>query len=149
MCDRLFDKHRIGRQQASKDINAYLNDIAPGNLQYDKYLKGYVPTPHFAPKLTTGTADQTHPFGFPNTFPAKSPEIRPQTRTNTRISPCVSMRRHILHAGMIYALASNNRVLAWPINIQINTGDKPMSAAYPTRSLSRPNVPTKMSLFLT
>ncbi|MEB0139129.1 MULTISPECIES: helix-turn-helix transcriptional regulator [unclassified Undibacterium] len=60
---RLTTKHLcnsfgIGRQQASKDINAYLNDIAPGNLQYDKYLKGYVPTPQFVPKLTTGTADE-------------------------------------------------------------------------------------------
>ena len=48
----------IGRQQASKDINAYLRDIAPGNLLYDKYLKGYIPSQSFAPKLTTGTADE-------------------------------------------------------------------------------------------
>ena len=31
----------IGRQQASKDINTYLQDIAPENLIYDKHLKGY------------------------------------------------------------------------------------------------------------
>lgn len=39
-------------------INAYLRDIAPGNLLYDKYLKGYIPSKDFAPKLTTGTADE-------------------------------------------------------------------------------------------
>lgn len=60
---RLTTKHLcnsfgIGRQQASKDINAYLREIAPGNLEYDKHLKGYKPSANFKPKLTTGTADE-------------------------------------------------------------------------------------------
>ena len=60
---RLTTKHLcnsfgIGRQQASKDINAYLREIAPGNLEYDKHLKGYKPSASFKPKLTTGTADE-------------------------------------------------------------------------------------------
>ena len=46
----------IGRQQASKDINFYSRDIAPGNIEYDKYLKGYRPTATFAPRGTRGTA---------------------------------------------------------------------------------------------
>jgi len=48
----------IGRQQASKDINTYLADIAPGNLVYDKQLKGYKPSDSFIPKLTSGHADE-------------------------------------------------------------------------------------------
>ncbi|MCJ7958166.1 MAG: WYL domain-containing protein [Pseudomonas sp.] len=39
----------ISRQQASKHINTYINDLAPNNLIYDKFLKGYVPTPEFKP----------------------------------------------------------------------------------------------------
>ena len=56
--NHLCNSFGIGRQQASKDINLYLKDVAPGNLIYDKYLKGYKPTENFAPKLTTGTADE-------------------------------------------------------------------------------------------
>jgi predicted DNA-binding transcriptional regulator YafY len=48
----------IGRQQASRDINIYARDIAPGNIQYDKYLKGYRPTDAFEPRVTRGTADE-------------------------------------------------------------------------------------------
>ncbi|MEM1111823.1 MAG: WYL domain-containing protein [Pseudomonadota bacterium] len=54
----LCDTFGIGRQQASKDINNYLREVAPGNLVYDKYLKGYKPTPGFQPKVTAGLADE-------------------------------------------------------------------------------------------
>lgn len=47
----------IGRQQASKDINAYLAK-AEGNLVYDKHLKGYKPGPDFKPCFTRGVADE-------------------------------------------------------------------------------------------
>ncbi|MEO0437703.1 MAG: WYL domain-containing protein [Pseudomonadota bacterium] len=48
----------IGRQQASKDINHYAREIAPGNLEYDKFLKGYKPTTSFDPRVTKGTAEE-------------------------------------------------------------------------------------------
>jgi predicted DNA-binding transcriptional regulator YafY len=54
----LCDTFGIGRQQASKDINNYMRDIGPGNLQYDKFLKGYKPTPAFEPRVTQGLADE-------------------------------------------------------------------------------------------
>ncbi|MBN7798075.1 helix-turn-helix transcriptional regulator [Parahaliea mediterranea] len=54
----LCDTFGIGRQQASKDINNYIRDIGPGNLEYDKYLKGYKPTPGFQPRVTRGLADE-------------------------------------------------------------------------------------------
>jgi len=54
----LCDTFGIGRQQASKDINAYLRGVGHGNLMYDKYLKGYRPTPDFEPRLTSGIADE-------------------------------------------------------------------------------------------
>lgn len=54
----LCDTFGIGRQQASKDINNYVREIAPGNIEYDKYLKGYKPTPEFTPQVTQGLADE-------------------------------------------------------------------------------------------
>ena len=54
----LCDTFGIGRQQASKDINNYLREVGPGNLEYDKYLKGYKPTPGFLPRVTQGLADE-------------------------------------------------------------------------------------------
>ncbi len=56
--NHLIQSFGIGRQQASKDINTYLADIAPGNLVYDKHLKGYKPSDSFEPKLTSGHADE-------------------------------------------------------------------------------------------
>ncbi len=54
----LIDAFGIGRQQASKDINTYLKTIAPGNLVYDKYIKGYRPSQAFIPKLTKGQTEE-------------------------------------------------------------------------------------------
>ena len=56
--NHLIDTFGIGRQQASKDINNYNNKVGVGNLVYDKFLKGYKPTPHFKPAVTSGTADE-------------------------------------------------------------------------------------------
>lgn len=48
----------IGRQQASRDINYYIKEIAPENLVYDMSLRGYVPTPQFSPKFISGHAQE-------------------------------------------------------------------------------------------
>ena len=48
----------IGRQQASKDINTYLRELAPGNLVYDRHLKGYVPSDNFKPVVTRGAVSE-------------------------------------------------------------------------------------------
>ncbi|SEM95697.1 Predicted DNA-binding transcriptional regulator YafY, contains an HTH and WYL domains [Pseudomonas sp. ok272] len=52
----LIQSFGISRQQASKDINTYINEHAPKNLTYDKQLKGYVPTKHFKPKFIDDSA---------------------------------------------------------------------------------------------
>jgi predicted DNA-binding transcriptional regulator YafY len=54
----LCDTFGIGRQQASKDINNYNREVGPGNLEYDKFLKGYKPTGDFQPTVTRGVADE-------------------------------------------------------------------------------------------
>ncbi len=54
----LCDTFGIGRQQASKDINNYKREVGPGNLEYDKFLKGYKPTADFQPRVTRGLADE-------------------------------------------------------------------------------------------
>ena len=56
--NHLCDTFGIGRQQASKDINTYNYDCAPGNLEYDKTLKGYKPSKAFKPVYTSGNADE-------------------------------------------------------------------------------------------
>jgi predicted DNA-binding transcriptional regulator YafY len=60
---RLTSKHLqqafgIGRQQASKDINEYKNNIGPGNLEFDSHLKGYVPSANFSPLVTKGDINE-------------------------------------------------------------------------------------------
>ena len=56
--NHLCNSFGIARQQASKDINAYLREIAPDNLVYDSKLKGYKPSDSFMPKVTSGLADE-------------------------------------------------------------------------------------------
>jgi len=56
--NHLRNSFGIGRQQASGDINAYMKEVAPGNLEYDRFLKGYKPSASFKPVVTTGTADE-------------------------------------------------------------------------------------------
>jgi predicted DNA-binding transcriptional regulator YafY len=52
----LMQSFGISRQQASKDINSYLTEYAPKNLDYDKHLKGYVPSKTFAPLFIDDSA---------------------------------------------------------------------------------------------
>jgi len=52
----LMQSFGISRQQASKDINTYINEHAPENLTYDKKLKGYVPAKSFAPRFIENSA---------------------------------------------------------------------------------------------
>jgi predicted DNA-binding transcriptional regulator YafY len=54
--NHLMQSFGISRQQASKDINTYLSDYAPGNLVYDKHLKGYRPSEHFEPRFIDASA---------------------------------------------------------------------------------------------
>ena len=52
----LMQSFGISRQQASKDINSYLTEYAPKNLDYDKHLKGYVPSKVFKPLFIDDSA---------------------------------------------------------------------------------------------
>ena len=55
--NHLMDAFKIGRQQASKDINWYKRQY-PDNLDYDLQIKGHVPTASFRPVFTQGSADE-------------------------------------------------------------------------------------------
>jgi len=55
--NHLQNAFKIGRQQASKDINIY-KKAYPGNLEYDLQLKGYKPTKGFKPVYTKGSLDE-------------------------------------------------------------------------------------------
>jgi predicted DNA-binding transcriptional regulator YafY len=48
----------IGRQQASQNIQHYIEQTAPDSLIYNKYLKGYQPGPSFKPRYTQGNVDE-------------------------------------------------------------------------------------------
>ena len=52
----LMQSFGISRQQASKDINGYINEHAPKNLTYSKSLKGYVPSKTFKPLFIDDSA---------------------------------------------------------------------------------------------
>ncbi|MFK0093597.1 helix-turn-helix transcriptional regulator [Pseudomonas sp. NPDC090592] len=54
--NHLIQSFGISRQQASKDINTYINDYASKNLVYDKQIKGYVPTRQFRPLFIDDSA---------------------------------------------------------------------------------------------
>jgi predicted DNA-binding transcriptional regulator YafY len=54
--NHLMQSFGISRQQASKDINSYISEYAPKNLEYDKHLKGYVPSRHFKPLFIDDSA---------------------------------------------------------------------------------------------
>ena len=54
----LIEHFGIGRQQASKDINTYLTQVAPGNLVYNASRKGYEPSESFNPAVTSGIVDE-------------------------------------------------------------------------------------------
>lgn len=56
--NHLCHSFHIQRQQASKDINRYNKEIAPGNLVLDRKLKGYKPSANFKPVFTKGLADE-------------------------------------------------------------------------------------------
>lgn len=56
--NHLCNSFQIKRQQASKDINRYNNEIAPGNLVLDRKLKGFRPSDSFKPLFTKGIADE-------------------------------------------------------------------------------------------
>jgi predicted DNA-binding transcriptional regulator YafY len=56
--NHLCNSFQIKRQQASKDINRYNNEIAPGNLVLDRKLKGFRPSDTFKPLFTNGIADE-------------------------------------------------------------------------------------------
>jgi predicted DNA-binding transcriptional regulator YafY len=56
--NHLCQSFQIKRQQASKDINKYNQDIAPSNLVLDRKLKGYRPSPTFTPVFTRGIAEE-------------------------------------------------------------------------------------------
>jgi predicted DNA-binding transcriptional regulator YafY len=52
----LMQSFGISRQQASKDINTYINEHASKNLTYDKKIKGYVPSKTFKPLFIDNSA---------------------------------------------------------------------------------------------
>lgn len=54
--NHLMQSFGISRQQASKDINTYINEHAPKNLVYDRHLKGYVPAKAFKPRFIDDSA---------------------------------------------------------------------------------------------
>ncbi|KIP70440.1 transcriptional regulator [Vibrio harveyi] len=56
--NHLCDAFRIGRQQASRDINKYLNITDRQQLILDRTIKGYRPADDFKPLFTQGTAHE-------------------------------------------------------------------------------------------
>jgi len=61
--NHLMQSFDINRQQASKDINTYINGHAPNNLTYDRHVKGCVPTRYVKPLfIDTSASAYLHLF---------------------------------------------------------------------------------------
>ncbi len=56
--NHLCTAFNIGRQQASRDINWYINNYALTGVEYDSKLKGFRPTAQFVPKFSEGKVDE-------------------------------------------------------------------------------------------
>ncbi|MGI2175498.1 WYL domain-containing protein [Shewanella ulleungensis] len=56
--NHLCDAFRIGRQQASRDINKYISLTNRDQLVLDRTIKGYRPADDFKPFFTQGTAHE-------------------------------------------------------------------------------------------
>ena len=56
--NHLCTAFNIGRQQASRDINRYIQEVSPQGLEYDRNLKGYKPTARFSPRFSEGKVDE-------------------------------------------------------------------------------------------
>lgn len=54
---KLQDQFGISMQQATNDLNAYI-DACPNNMLYDPRRKAYVPGPKFRPRLTGGDVSE-------------------------------------------------------------------------------------------
>jgi len=101
----------IGRQQASRDINAYLSEYAPDNLIYDRQLKGYKPNKGFSPKFTRGIADEYLQIlntqqDLINTFASLAPDTR---LTETITPPVRDLRPNVL-APITQAARESKRI---------------------------------------
>lgn len=56
--NHLCDCFDIGRQQASRAINSYIDEHAPDNLDYDMQMAGYTASKDFQPVFTKGCVDE-------------------------------------------------------------------------------------------
>ncbi|WP_104040748.1 WYL domain-containing protein [Vibrio hyugaensis] len=56
--NHLCSAFRIGRQQASRDINKYQNLFDTPPLELDRSIKGYKPAASFSPRFSQGTANE-------------------------------------------------------------------------------------------
>jgi len=56
--NHLCSAFRIGRQQASRDINKYQSLFEPPPLELDRSIKGYRPSNFFRPYFSQGTANE-------------------------------------------------------------------------------------------
>ncbi|MDE3271528.1 WYL domain-containing protein [Pseudoalteromonas sp. G4] len=56
--NHLCSAFRIGRQQASRDINKYLSLFEKPQLELDRSLKGYKPSKSFEPHFSQGTVNE-------------------------------------------------------------------------------------------
>lgn len=54
---KLQDQFAISLQQATNDLNAYL-DACPNNMLYDPRQKAYIPSPKFRPRFTAGEVSE-------------------------------------------------------------------------------------------
>ena len=105
----------ISRDSASKYINLY-KESCPGNLTYDRSLKGHIPTSDFSPRYSQGTLEEyIHGFigadmpGIPaynsaSCFPMQHFQRRPEPHI---VRPILSAITHNRRIDIAYTSVTN------------------------------------------
>ncbi|ABM04196.1 conserved hypothetical protein [Psychromonas ingrahamii 37] len=101
----------IGRQQASRFINAYLSEIAPDNLIYDTQLRGYKPADDFRPRVTNGHIEEyLNLLRFNHNLVSKNNHVTLGLRDICSVTPPPRYIEPVVIRGIVRAITEKRRV---------------------------------------
>ncbi len=101
----------IGRQQASRDINTYIRELASNNLEYDMQLRGYKPTANFNPLFTKGHINEyLRLLVWNDNLVSKSNYSTLGLREVSTISPPPRLIKPEIMRGIVRAISEKRRI---------------------------------------
>ncbi|CAM3166432.1 WYL domain-containing protein [Vibrio rarus] len=101
----------IGRQQASREINSYINEHSTTNLEYDLPLAGYTASKTFQPLFTKGHVDEyLNLLAVNDRLMSKNNHSALGFREVTSIMPPVRAIDPIIMRTIVRAISNGDRV---------------------------------------